>query len=73
MADPKRVQDVGHVPPGAMVVGNYIMWPDSQGGLHPTPQGMISENMRVEPDQSRSAAGGCGQDLSLVPDPFRNK
>lgn len=47
-------------------VGFRTMFEDSQGNLHPTPQGAVSENMRVESDQSRGASGGCGQDIELV-------
>lgn len=59
----------GKLPPGAIRVGDRIMYPDLVGGLHPTPGGAITENQRLEGDFSRGASGGCGQDPSKVPTP----
>ena len=68
MADPKgsKGSPFGSGFP-SIPVGNRVMFPDSQGGLHSTPGGAISENMRVEVDQSRGTSGGCGQSPANVP------
>jgi hypothetical protein len=55
------------LPPGAIRVGNRIMYPDLTGGLHTTPGQAIGENQRVEHDFSRGASGGCAQDAHKVP------
>lgn len=69
MPDPRdRYPDYPSVP-----VGDRIMYPDNQGGLHPTPHGAISENQRTERDFSRGTSGGCGQDPSNVPDRVPDK
>jgi hypothetical protein len=55
------------LPPGAIPVGSGVMYPDLQGGLHPTPGAAIGENQRLESDFSRGVSGGCGQDPGKVP------
>lgn len=55
------------IPQGGIQVGNQIMYPDTQGNLHPTPGQAINSNMNVERDFSRGASGGCSQDPAKVP------
>jgi len=68
MPDPKDLKGTSTQGPypgvPAIQVGGRWMYPDSNGVLHPTPQGMISLNQSLEPDQSRGGSGGCGQDVS---------
>ena len=71
MADPKT-PPLGSgtqlpIPTGGIQVGNRIMYPDSQGFLHPTPGQAINSNMNIERDFSRGISGGCSQDPAKVP------
>jgi len=46
-----------------------VLYPDSQGWLHRTPQEAIRENQRQEDSFSRGSSGGCPQDPDQVPTP----
>ncbi len=48
----------------SVTIGGKEYYPDNTGLLHSTVEGAISANQRMEPDLSRGASGGCGQDPS---------